>query len=236
MKKLFFLLAILILTIPIYAQEKDHEVNSEIKELSEFHDVIYPIWHSAWPEKNIEMLKSSLEDVQKGYDKIAKAELPGILRDKKAKWNEELNKFTVFVNDYKTAVAKNDSVGLLNAAEKLHAQYEALVRVVKPKLKEVDAFHQVLYNLYHYYTPEGQYEKIKEAVAQLKIKAAGIPQAKLSVKQKAREEAFKKLTAELIAEVDKLDSVVKAGDDKKNIQDTVESMHSKYEELEKVFD
>jgi hypothetical protein len=233
MKKL--LLFLMFISFCVSAQEKDHETNSEVKELMDFHDVIYKIWHTGWPEKNVEFLGSLLPEVEAGYAKIKEAELPGILRDKKSKWEEGLSKFGKSVEDYKTAVAKKDSVGLLNAAEKLHAQFEMQVRIIRPALKEVDAFHQILYMVFHHYLPEYNYEKIKESSAQMLVKVDELNKAKLPERMKPKEENFNKAKSELEIAVKKLNDVVKTGDNKNNIKTAVDLVHSKYEELEKVF-
>lgn len=226
----------IVFVFPLIAQEKDHEISSEVKELSAFHDVIYPIWHTAWPEKDIKLLQSFVPDVEKGYAKIKSAELPGILRDKKQKWEEGLKKFTEYVNNYKTAAAARDSVALLNAAEKLHAQYEVLAKIIKPLTKEVDAFHQVLYKLYHYYSPNNEYAKIKESAIMLKAKAEDLMKSQLPKKLEAKSETFAKVRAELLSAVEKLNMVVSAGNNKAEIEKAVEGVHSRYSELEKVFD
>jgi len=234
MKKIF-LIAVLI-SLPLFAQEKGHEVSSQVKELTDFHEVIYQIWHTAWPEKDVKLLKSLLPDVEKGFSEIKNAELPGILRDKKTKWEEGVKKFSVCVDDYKNAITQNDSVGLLNAAENLHSQYEMLVRVIRPVLKEVDAFHQVLYMLYHYYTPKYDFQKIKEASAELTIKIEDLNKAKLSKRMETREEAFNKAKIELEIAVKKLTDTIQEGDNKKAITSAVDLVHTKYQDLEKVFD
>lgn len=236
MKKLIALFTLLVFTFPMIAQEKNHEIDSEVKELTAYHDVIYQLWHTAWPNKDMELFKTLLPDVEKGFEAIQKAELPGILRDKKAKWNDGLKKLEGFISDYKTAIGANDSEKILSSAEKLHAQYEGLVRIVKPVLKEVDAFHQVLYNLYHYYTPNFEYDKIKEAAAQLKEKMGPLMIAKISEKRKAKEPAFNSARNELSTTVDKLVEVVNAGKNKDAIDKAVDGLHNKYMELEKVFD
>ena len=197
--------------------------------------MIYQIWHTAWPEKNVELLKSLAPDVEKGYDKIVKAEVPGILRDKKMKWEESVKKFGGTVKAYMDASKKNDAQAFLNVAEKLHSEYEGLVRVIKPMIKEVDAFHQVLYMLYHYYYPENKFDKIKESAAQLKIKMEALNKVQLSAKMKAKEEAFGKARTELSTAVDKLIEVTNAGNNKKDIDNAVDGVHSKYEALEKIF-
>lgn len=234
MKKVIFM--ILVLSLPLIAQEKDHEVKSEVSALTEFHDVIYQIWHTGWPEKNVKFLGSLMGDVEKGYAEIKNAELPGILRDKKSKWDEGVKKFGDCVEEYKNAVAQNDSVGLLNAAEKLHSQYEMLVRVIRPVLKEVDAFHQVVYMLYHYYLPNYDFAKIKESAAEMISKMDMLNKAQLSVKMKNRQESFDKARMELEIAVKKFNDVVEQGDNKKQVENAVISLHSKYEDLEKVFD
>ena len=236
MKKMYLIFALALLTLPLFAQDKNAEVSSEVTELSEFHDVIYAIWHTAWPQKDTKMLQELLPDIERGYLKIKTAKLPGILRDKQTKWDEGVEKLGTIFNEYQSAAAAKDSAALLSAAEKLHSQFEILVRVVRPKLKEIDAFHQVLYMVYHYYMPEDQFDKIKEATAQLKTRSLDITKAQLSAKQKTKEEQFNKLSAELVSAVNNLDAVVSAGNDKENIRKAVETMHSKYEELEKVFD
>ncbi|PKL84242.1 MAG: hypothetical protein CVV24_00765 [Ignavibacteriae bacterium HGW-Ignavibacteriae-3] len=237
MKKYMVLILLTAIAIPMTAQqEKNHDVSSEVKELTEFHDVIYQIWHTAWPEKNMDLLKSFSTPVEKGYERIKKAKLPGILRDKKAKWEDELKKFGVTVEAYKVAASKNNLNALLNAAEKLHSQYESLVRVTKPVLKEVDEFHKVLYLLYHYYMPENNSAGIKEAAASLTEKMEMLSKAPLTSKLKAREEQFNKARTELGAAVENLNNEIKDGKGKDDINKAVDALHAKYQELEKVFD
>ncbi len=233
MKKIFFIAAIL--SLPLLGQEKDHEINSQVNELTEFHEVIYQIWHTGWPEKNIKFLQSLLPKVETGFTKIKNAELPGILRDKKMKWEEGVKKFGICVDEYKNASVKDDSVGLLNAAEKLHSQYETLVRVIRPVLKEVDAFHQVLYMLYHYYIPEYNFAKIQESAGELLKKMEDLNKAVLSKRIKDREKAFNDARMELEIAVKKFNETVKTGDNKKAVTNASDLVHSKYESLEKIF-
>ncbi len=227
---------LLFFCVVTFAQEnQNHEVSSDVKELSDFHEVIYQLWHTAWPEKNIEMLKSLLPEVEEGFAKIKNAELPGILRDKKSKWNDDVVKLESTVKNYKDASEKNDSVALLNATEKLHMQYEGLVRVVKPVLKEVDAFHQVLYMVYHYYLPEYDIEKIKSSAVEMKSKMEALNKAQLSQKQKSKEDKFNTARKELDDAVLALNEISN-NDSREKVTVAVNKVHSKYEELEKVFE
>lgn len=235
MKIRYFVLLLFVLSLPLTAQEK-HEVNSEVKELSEFHDVIYQIWHTAWPEKNVKLLKDLLPEVENGFAKVKVAKLPGILRDKKSKWDEGLKKFSASVAAYKDAAGKDNAQAFLDAAEKMHADYEGLVRIVKPVLKEVDAFHQELYMMYHYYSPTFEVEKIKASAVVLKTKMDEMMNAKLTKRLEPRQEKFDLARKGLMDAVVKLNEVVANSKDKKVITDAVDGMHTKYGELEKVFD
>ncbi len=235
MKRLIIVLVIMLISIPLLAQEKEHEVNSEVKELSEFHDVIYQIWHTAWPEKNVALLKSFVPDVQKGFDKIAKAKLPGILRDKKGKWDEGVKVLGARVAAYKEASEKDNAQAFLDAAEKLHADYEAMVRIVKPVLKEVDAFHQELYMLYHYYSPNFDVAKIKATAEVMKTKMTDLMNAKLTKRLEPRQAKFDAARNELQGAVLKLNEIAAKSRDKKEITDAVDNLHSKYSDLEAVF-
>lgn len=235
MKKCCLLFLLVIPFIVNIAQEK-HEVNSEVKELTEFHDVIYQIWHTAWPEKNVKLLKDLLPEVEKGFEKVKAAKLSPILRDKQTKWDEGLKKFSLSVEAYKNAAGKENTQAFLDAAEKMHADYEGLVRIIRPVLKEVDAFHQELYLMYHYYSPNYEIEKIKSSAVALKSKIDELMVAKLTKRVEKKKEKFEQARKELYDSVVRLNEVVANSKDKKVITDAVDGMHSKYVELEKIFD
>lgn len=234
MKRLAVLFVIFIFVFPVFAQH-EHETSSDVPELTELHEVIYQLWHTAWPEKNISMLKSLLPDIQKGIAKINSVELKGILRDKKPKWEEGLKKLNECFTAYKIAIEKDNAQAILDEAEKLHALYEGLVRVVKPMVKEVDAFHQILYMVYHYYAPEYNYDKIKEAAAEMKVKMKDLLNGQLSKRLESRTEKFNSTRNELNTAVNELNEMIAKGN-KENILKSIDNVHTKYQELEKVFD
>jgi len=235
MKKVLFLLLTIVLSL--YAQEnKNDETKEEVKELIEFHDVIYKLWHTAWPEKNISMMKSLMRPIDEGFEKIKYAELPGILRDKKEKWDEGVRKLDAIIERYRAALVKNDTSAVLKAAEQLHSQYEYLVRIIKPVIKELDSFHQELYMLYHYYITDYDYDKIKKSAEILKTKMNELMNAKLPVRLENKKKEFNKYKIELNNAVKKLNSLIKKGNVKKDIINAVEEVHSKYQNLEKIFD
>jgi hypothetical protein len=221
------------------SQSQSHvsdETKAEVPALGDFHTTIYQLWHTAWPEKDVKMMQSLWPDIEVGYKKVKEAKLPGILRDKQAVWDKAVGEFGKTVKEYQKTMNGSDTDALLKAAEKLHAQFEGLVRIVKPVLKEVDAFHQVLYMLYHYYSPEYNVKKIKESVAELEKKMDLLNKAALPEKHKSKEEKFNKTRKELSESVKSLASIVAANKDKKEVVEAIDKMHSNYETLEKVFD
>jgi DNA repair exonuclease SbcCD ATPase subunit len=228
----FFILS----TITLTQEKHEGEVNASVEELKEFHSTIYEIWHSAWPNKDIALLEKLLPDIKAGYTKLQNAKLPGILRDKKEIWDLNLKTLSEIIAEYQTSIEKKDSVSLLNASEKLHSQYERIVRVIRPILKELEAFHQTLYMLYHYYTPEYNYDKVKQSVDELSKKMDALNKAKLPERLHEKTAEFNKARKELATSLKNLRSTVKKEKDKVKIIEGVEKMHTEYKALEAVFD
>jgi hypothetical protein len=236
-KKIAFLTAFvsILSAAGFFAFGQAEETKSEVPELTAFHDIIYPIWHTAYPEKDYAALRSYVPQVNELAAKVFAAKLPGILREKQAKWDEGLAAFKKSVEDYNAAAKGADDQALLVAAEALHAKYEALVRTIRPVLKEVEAFHQILYVLYHKDAPANAFDKIREATADLVVKAEAITKATLPTRLAAKGEAFKTAAAELVEAAKALDAAGKAHDHDGMLAG-VEKVHTKYQTLEKIFD
>jgi hypothetical protein len=212
-----------------------HEISGNVPELDEFHNVIYEIWHNAYPNKDIASLKSYVNDVNGYAQKLYEATLPGILRDKETKWKAGLDELKKAVDDYNSAAAGSSDEQMLNAAEALHAKFEMMVRIIRPVLKEVDEFHKVLYVIYHKYLPGKDYDAIKSVCDELKGKAEAIVNAKPNKKVESRLEQFNTAAAELLTATSELCETCK-GSDNTAIEKAVENMHTKYQKLEAVFD
>ena len=217
------------------AQDHAAEVKAEVPELKAFHTVIYEIWHGAWPKKDTEQLATLLPKVEAGVKSVADAELPGILREHRDAWKENVKILQAVAADYKSAVEKKDHQKLLDVAEKLHSQYERLVRVIRPALQELEEFHAVLYVLYHYYMPGDSLERMKTSAAALKGKMAVLDTAVLPDRLKSKEPAFSKARTKLSASVNALASTAGSGD-LKSIKSAVVVVHTDYQTLERVFE
>lgn len=215
----------------------DEEVNPQIPELSEFHEVIYQIWHNGWPSKDYELLKSLYPEAEEGYMKLKNVKMTGILQDKQKKWEEGINQLGLYLKDYNNAIEKNDNQALLDATEKLHFQYEQLVRLINPVIKELEEFHKVLYVLYHYDYPEYNYDEIQRDVAELSKKMDELNKAQLPKRLESKQKEFDASRAELDKAMKNLEKTLKeVGKNQKEISKAIEEMHSKYQQLEGVFD
>lgn len=213
------------------------ELKAEVPELVQYHKVIYKLWHSFWPNKDIGGIVQSFEDIRKGANNIKNAKLPGILRDKKKLWDENVERLIGIVNEMSEAIDNGDSVLILKKAEELHSQYEKLVRIVKPVIKELGEFHQILYVLYHYYVPEYNVKKIKETAPELRNKAEKLKEERLleKIKSSARDE-FKVRVNKLYDEVLSFVELVEGNFDAKSVKRKIEKVHSSYQAVEKLFD
>ncbi len=216
---------------PVPAQETE----GTVPEIAAFHEVIYPIWHTAYPDKDIAMLKSLAPQVNELAAKIFAAKLPGILRDKQAKYDAGLAEFRVSVEAYNAAAKGSDDKAMLDAAELLHAKYEKLVRTLQPVLKEMEEFHKVLYVVYHTDLPAKNWEAVRAAAPDLKAKAEAVTAAKLSTRLQPKAEAFAKASGELVKAATALAGLDPKADGAA-VEQAVQKLHSRYQDLEKIFD
>ena len=233
---IFFIL--LLISLPLLSQEDEHssEIDSSVPELFAFHEVIYPIWHTAYPEKNYEMLKEMVTDVNSGAEKIYTAQLPGILRDKQDEWGKGVEKFRASVAKYNEAMAGTNEEKMLLAAEGLHSDYEMLVRIIRPVTKEVDEFHKVLYMIYHHYWPNKDMEEFSKAVDDLAMKADELANCVLPKWASEKSEAFAEQSQKLYESTKTLKALKDSKADASQLDKSVEDVHTNYVNLEALFD
>ena len=242
MKKLWFTLGIFLLLAvqTAFCQVKvdTAEITSSVPELTSFHSIIYPMWHDAYPEKDIQALKGFVPEIKTKIDAINKAVLPGILHDKKSDWDNQLKELNKSAENYYTASGGNNDEALLNAAEDLHRNYEMMVRVIRPALKEIDAYHQSLYVIFHKLYPSGKYDEI------LAMADGLITQADAIVKYPKDDRLKRRLGNDLArfdtAAKNLFDSTVRLKESLKtsNVSEkdkAVQEVHSAYQALDSLF-
>jgi cytochrome c556 len=223
----------------VFAQQKEHptpdEIKAEVPVLADFHEVIYPLWHQAWPNKDYKLIKELLPQVEKYTVDIEKTELPGILRDKVDAWKEGVKNLRASADKMRQAVASGHEQGQLDAVETLHSNYEKLVRTVRPRMKELEAYHQVLYQVYHYYMPQKQVKKLREAAMELLKKGEELKVAATPKKLASKEQQYKDAVAKLYASTVVL-SKKAMGKSVAAIEKAVEVVHTDYQALDGMFE
>lgn len=228
---------IVVISAPLFSQETmdSTEIIAEVPAVDQFHDVIYPIWHVAYPSKDYAALRSYVDDIDKGAQKIYDAQLPGILQDKQEIWNKGVDEFKVTVEEYKKLAADKDDEMLLKAAENLHSKYESLVRIIHPVLPELDKFHQVLYMIYHKYLPQEDYQQIYLVSDDLVEKSEALTKTKLNTEDAELQKKFDNYTEELFHSSQKLREQLKSNN-YEMVKLGVEDVHRIYQKIESLFE
>jgi hypothetical protein len=236
---LFCLISVVFYTPISFAQiEIDSaEITSSVPELTDFHKIIYPMWHNAYPEKDYSALKGYVPQIKTYVEALNGAKLPGILRDKEAEWKSRLNELNISAQNYYNAVDSNDNEALLLAAERLHYNYERMNRVIRPVIKEIDDYHQTLYIIYHKLYPDGKFDEIAGLTSTLIAKAKAIlsyPQDRLKQRLGDKITRFDVSAKELLNATINLKEALN-GDDPKKKDEAIQSVHSAYQDLDAVF-
>jgi hypothetical protein len=211
------------------------ETQARVPELTAFHEVIYPMWHTAWPARDTTMLRELWPDIQKHIAAVGKAELPGILRDKQDVWKKGLERLEAAEAGYGKALASGTIDDKLAAAEEMHSAYEGLVRAIRPAMPELAQFHSVLYRIYHYYLPQKDQTAMVAVLPELTAEMDTLNRAALPKRVADRKKEFEKARANLSRGVDKVAKAVPKADWAKT-EKAIEEMHSAYQAAEKVFD
>lgn len=242
MKKILLFTCMLVLALganKAFAQTKEQaaEISPNVPELTAFHTIIAPMWHQAYPAKDIAALKALVPQIKANMEKMNVAKLPGILREKEVAWKSELVKFNVTAENYYKACAEDNADAILLAAEKFHSGYEAMNRAVKPYVKEMDEYHITLYVIYHNLLPAKNYTEVANLMDKMILQADAItkyPQDKLVKRLKDNTPKFYDYAAQLSAATVALKEVLKGTDSKKN-NAAIEKVHTAYQKLETAF-
>jgi hypothetical protein len=225
-----------LVTTPAGAQAPGpQETKASVPALDAMHDVIMPMWHDAWPNKDYKALAALVPAIEKHVAALDRAELPGILRDKQGRWMSALAELKATVRVYKAAADEGRDADLLKAAETLHMQYEGMVKIVRPVLKEMEDFHASLYILYHYQMNPFAMAEVTATVQTMQVKMGALNKAALPDRMKAKTEAFTAQRARLSSAVDAVAALLPAKNEAK-LKEAIELMHAEYEKLEKVFE
>ena len=211
------------------------ELAASVPALKDLHEVVYPLWHTAYPEKNYDLIKKLLPEADSLTAKVDEAKLPGILRDKQAAWDQGKTNLKSALQQLHAAADANNQEEMLKQTEAFHSAYEKLVRTIRPVVPELDVFHQEMYKLYHYYAPQYDLAQIRATVKAMQEKLPALKKAALPKRLAERQKDFDAAVAQLETSVAELAKTAET-DAKKEILAGVEKVHSAYQQTERVFD
>ena len=211
------------------------ELTSQVAELDAVHEVMAPMWHEAFPAQDFAAIQAVVPEFEPLLTALDAATLPGILQDKQGQWDEGKARLKQSFQELRSAAEAGDGESILGSAEAFHMNYEALVRVIRPVVPELDAFHQHLYGLYHYYGPGYDLEKIRQAAEAMAADVPPLQGAQLPARLADRQEAFEASVAELGDQVAAL-LLVLQDPSRDEVEAAIEAVHGAYEAVEDIFD
>lgn len=211
------------------------ELAAEVAELDAVHDIMVPLWHDAFPARDFTAIQEMTPRFEPLLAALDAAELPGILQDDQASWDEGKARLLETFQGLKAAAEGGDQDGMLAYAEAFHMNYEGLVRIIRPILPELETFHQHLYGLFHYYGPGYDLEKIQRAAdsmteALVPLTTAELP-SRLADQQGAFESAVESLSAAMTGFQESLLNPRKAA-----VEEAIDAVHTAYQGVEGIFD
>jgi hypothetical protein len=210
------------------------DAKADVPALRAMHEVIYPLWHKAWPAKDTQMIKDLLPKVRAHVEAVRTAALPGILRDHKDEWDAGVLQLVEAEKTCEDAAAKSDKQGLLDAVEDLHARFESLMGVTSPVFKQLDDYHVVLYKIYHGSMPAKDLAKIRAQSVELAARAKALSDVPLPKRFADKEKEIKSGITLLWTDTEAL-RLTAQKDDLDAIGAAVEKVHASYRTLDELF-
>lgn len=211
------------------------ELAAEVPELDAIHEYMFPLWHDAFPARDFEAISAAIPDLEASLDALETAELPGILQDKQALWDQQKQLLMETFDGLVAASEAGNQDEMLAYTEAFHMNYEGLVRIIRPVVPELETFHQHLYGVYHYYGPGYDLEKIRSAATDMAAAVPPLQEAELPSRLAERQAQFE-------IEVGKLNEAVHgllgALDDpnRDEVEAAIEAVHAAYSAVEGIFD
>ena len=211
------------------------EITRDVPALDSIHEVMQPMWHHAWPARDVDAIQLAVTDFEPLMEALEGAQLPGILQDEQARWDEQKALLMGAFQGMQEAAASGSEEELMAYAEALHMNYEGLVRIVRPLVPELDRFHQHLYGLYHYYGPGYDLEKIRGAAQGMADVIPTLQGLELPQRLASRQTEFDAAVDHLAEETEALVQVLE-NPDRERVAEATERVHTAYQAVEAVFD
>jgi hypothetical protein len=210
------------------------QITAKVPELDSLHESIFLLWHDAYPNKNYALIKETLPQLDISVSNLRRADLPGILHGKQASWDKEITNMESSLEALHKAADEDNKESMIAEVESLHSSYEKLIGITRPKLPELESFHQELYKVYHYYMPGNNLERIRATIPLMKEKILLLKKAKLPLNFADRQDVFDLAVSKLETSLTELDGLAKT-DNKEEIKSAVEKLHTDYQSVDAIF-
>jgi hypothetical protein len=104
-------------------------IRPALKELDDFHAVLYMLYHYYLPKYDFEKIKSSSSELRQKMAALSAAQLPERLKHKEAEFQAARLQLSQSVDSLETALRTNQEKTIKAAIEAMHSNYQALDRV-----------------------------------------------------------------------------------------------------------
>jgi DNA repair exonuclease SbcCD ATPase subunit len=212
---------------PAVVDISQEELRGDIPELEELHSAVHPLWHTAYPQKDYDMIKDLLPQLDSLTANLDEATLPKILHMKQEAWDEGKEELKAGLQRLHEAVDSDDKTEILKQVEAFHSHYEQLARLRNPVLPELEAFHRELYKIMHYYLPNGEADNIRETVTVMQEKIQPVMQAELPERLADKSEDFSSAVQELESKLTSL-AALSGQDDAAAIEEALKELHTAF--------
>ena len=102
-----------------------------LKELDDFHAVLYMLYHHDWPNHQLAQIKSSAAELKQRMAALDEVKLPERLQAKDYDFRVARGLLSGAVGAFEKSVLSNDDSAIKDAIEAVHANYQKLEKVLE---------------------------------------------------------------------------------------------------------
>lgn len=100
-----------------------------IKEIEEFHLVLYPLWHYAMPSKDYPTIKAAIPSLESKMDALMKAQVPERLKDNETQFIEKREELRISVEELINVCRQDKDEKIIDKLTQMHERYRDLDEV-----------------------------------------------------------------------------------------------------------
>lgn len=155
------LAALICLAAVVQAEENESCGSPKFVEMSDFHEVLYKIWHEQYPEDDWQGVRATAPELAARMKLLAEAEIPEVFKYRSADIIKARDTLGKVVADIDQAAKADDDQKLKTAVKELHDAYHGLVVELHSRPGEVDQLHTVIALMWHEDYPDKNFASLK---------------------------------------------------------------------------